>query len=135
MFGAGKTYKNLGACVSSKAQQANGSATNAAKQCKTEQADGNFAGTHGGKSFSDFYGTNGNKKNAFGKCVSSKAQAGTDSGNKAELNAAKQCKAQNADAGFASSHGGKSFSDFYGTNGNKKNAFGKCVSTLARQTS
>jgi hypothetical protein len=38
-----------------------------------------------------------------------------------------------ADAAFATNHGGgKSFADFYGTNANKKNAFGKCVSKLAK---
>jgi hypothetical protein len=138
MFGSGKTYKNLGACVSAKSQQADENASNAAKACKAEQADSNFAGAHGGKSFAELYGTSGNAKgkgNAFGKCVSDKATAQTASENKAELNAAKQCKAQRADAGFASSHSGKSFSDFYGTNGNKKNAFGKCVSTLDKQKS
>ena len=138
MFGPNGTYKNLGACVSAKSQQAGGNGSNAAKTCKAEQADTNFASTHGGKSFSDYYGTSENangKGNAFGKCVSGKAKAETTSENKAELNAAKQCKAQRADAGFAGSHGGKSFNDFYGTNGNKKNAFGKCVSALAKQKS
>jgi len=144
MFGLGKTYKNLGACVSAKSGQADQNADNAAKLCKTEQADSNFASAHGGKTFAEFYGTSGNSNgngngkgqghgNAFGKCVSSKASDKTDSQNAAQLNAAKQCKAQRADAGFAGSHGGKSFSDFYGTNANKKNAFGKCVSALAKQ--
>ena len=140
MFGPGKTYRNLGACVSAKAGRTGESGKNAAKACKAEQADANFASTHGGKSFSDFYGTsaNGNghgqgKGNAFGKCVSSKARDTTDDENGAELNAAKQCKAQRSDASFATSHGGKSFSDYYGTNANKKNAFGKCVSGRAKQ--
>jgi hypothetical protein len=139
MFGPGKTYRNLGACVSVKSAQAAQNTTNAAKACRTEQADANFAGTHGGKSFADFYGSssNGNGKgqgngNAFGKCVSGKAQAATAAQQSAELNAAKQCKAQRADASFAANHGGKSFGDFYGSNGNKKNAFGKCVSALAK---
>jgi hypothetical protein len=137
MFGAGKTYRNLGACVSAKSHQADQNATNAAKTCKTEQADANFASGHGGKSFSDFYGTSANangkgKGNAFGKCVSSKAKTATAAQVSTELNAAKQCKAQRADTSFAGNHGGKSFSDFYGTNANKKNAFGKCVSTLAK---
>jgi hypothetical protein len=142
LFGPGKTYKNLGACVSAKAQQASGNTKNAAAACKAEQADANFASTHGGKSFVQFYGTssNGNghgkgQGNAFGKCVSSKASAKSDSENEGQLNAANQCKAQAADPGFAASHGGKSFSDFYGTNANKRNAFGKCVSTLAKQQS
>jgi hypothetical protein len=136
LFGPGKTYKNLGACVSAKSTQAGENADNAAKACKAEQADPNFAGSHGGKSFAEFYGTSGNAKgkgNAFGKCVSSRAKSETDADNKAELNAAKQCKSQRVDANFASSHSGKSFSDFYGTNANKKNAFGKCVSALAKQ--
>jgi hypothetical protein len=136
MFGSGKTYKNLGSCVSAKSKQSDENASNAAKTCKAEQADANFAGGHGGKSFSDYYGTSGNGKgkgNAFGKCVSGKAKSETDAENKAELNAAKQCKAQRADSGFAGNHGGKSFGDFYGTNRNKRNAFGKCVSALAKQ--
>ena len=53
----------------------------------------------------------------------------------AELNAAKQCKAWRADPAFAAGHGGKSFADFYGTNANKKNAFGKCVSKLTKAQS
>ena len=48
---------------------------NAAQQCRTERNDPNFATSHGGKSFTDFYGTNRNKRNAFGKCVSGKAKA------------------------------------------------------------
>ena len=139
MFGVGKTYRNLGACVSAKSAQADANTTSAAKACKTEQADPNFAGGHGGKSFSDFYGTSGNgngksqgKGNALGKCVSGKASAQTAAQTQAQLNAAKQCKAQRADAGFASGHDGKTFGDYYGTNSNKRNAFGKCVSKLAK---
>jgi hypothetical protein len=135
MFGAGKTYRNLGACISAKSGLAAQNTANAAKTCKAEQADPNFADSHGGKSFADFYGSSANGKgngNAFGKCVSSKAKAATAEQVSAELNAAKQCKAQRADASFAGSHGGMSFAEFYGKNGNKKNAFGKCVSMLAK---
>ena len=109
-------------------------ASNAAQKCKAER-DGDaaaFATAHGGKSFADFYGTNANKKNAFGKCVSAKADKTEATEQAAELNAAKQCKAWRADPAFATGHGGKSFGDFYGTNANKKNAFGKCVSKLAK---
>jgi hypothetical protein len=109
---------------------------NAAKECKAERADPNFASTHDGKSFQEFYGTNKNGKNAYGKCVSQKAKAhkqAADEADKQEVqafkNAAKQCKAEQADPGFAAAHGGKSFEDFYGTNRNKRNAFGKCVSS------
>ena len=67
MFGPGKTYRNLGACVSAKAQQGSQNANNAAKTCKAEQADPNFAGSHGGKSFSDFYGTSDGNGKGHGK--------------------------------------------------------------------
>jgi hypothetical protein len=40
---------------------------NAAKQCKAERADPNFAASHDGKSFGEVYGN-------FGKCVSTKAR-------------------------------------------------------------
>jgi hypothetical protein len=108
---------------------------NAAKECKAERADADFAATHDGKTFQEFYGTGKNGRNAFGKCVSMKAKAKkaeADAADKAEAaafkNAAKQCQAESADPDFPAAHDGKSFSDFYGTNANKRNAFGKCVS-------
>jgi hypothetical protein len=112
---------------------------NAAKQCKAERSDPSFASTHGGKSFQEHYGTNKNGKNAFGKCVSSKARelkAAEDAQDKQEVkafkNAAKECAAERADEGFPAGHGGKSFEEFYGTNRNKRNAFGKCVSSKSQ---
>jgi hypothetical protein len=50
----------------------------------------------------------------------------------AHKNAAKECKAEAADPGFATAHGGKTFAEFYGAKGNGKNAHGKCVSTKAK---
>jgi hypothetical protein len=102
---------------------------NAAKECKAEAADPNFGADHEGKTFAEFYGANGNGRNAHGKCVSAKAKA-----KKAEMdaedaeeakefkNAAKEC------AGERRSMGTTDFADEYGTNANKRNAFGKCVS-------
>ena len=46
-------------------------------------------------------------------------------GQSAEKNAAKACKAERASGLLA-------FKDKYGTNANKANAFGKCVSKLAK---
>jgi hypothetical protein len=43
----------------------------------------------------------------------------------AEENAAKQCMAEH-------NLGAQAFKDNYGTNANKSNAFGKCVSKLAK---
>jgi hypothetical protein len=84
-YGSGKNGKNAyGKCVSQKAHenkaedaQANKDEVNAAKQCKAEkaQSDSDFGASHGGKTFAQQYGTNKNGKNAFGKCVSSKAKA------------------------------------------------------------
>jgi hypothetical protein len=111
---------------------------NAAKECKAERADADFPASHDGKTFQEFYGKNKNGKNAFGKCVSTKARAlkakedAADEQDVAEFkNAAKECQAESDDPDFAAGHDGKSFSDFYGTNHNHRNAFGKCVSSKA----
>ena len=56
--------------------QADQERVNAAKQCKAERSDSGFAAAHGGKSFAEYYGTNRNNRNAFGKCVSRKASGG-----------------------------------------------------------
>ena len=141
-------YRSFAHCVRVKTAAAEKRAArrNAAKQCKAERADPDFADTHDGKSFEDFYGTNGNKRNAFGKCVSIKArekrddEAGDDgagddeSGDAKEESAggdhaespAKQCAEERRELGD------EEFGDRYGTNGNKRNAFGKCVSKKAR---
>ena len=141
------TKKNAyGKCVSTLSkqkakkdeQQQEQAQKNASKQCKAEEADPNFAASHDGKTFAQFYGT-GNGKNAHGKCVSQKAKANKAEADKQEaqadenrVNAAKQCKAERKDENFPASHDGKSFTQFYGTNKNGKNAFGKCVSKKAQ---
>jgi len=104
---------------------------NAAQECKAEQADPNFAADHG-MTFDQFYGTNANDKNSFGKCVSSKVRSTEAQDDQNVQNAAQQCRAERNDPGFAGNHGGESFTDFYGSNKNKKNAFGKCVSQKAK---
>src|SRR5439155_11986778 len=76
----------------------------------------------GADTFKATYGTNGNKANAFGKCVSKNAQTAEH----AAANAAKTCKAER------DSLGKDAFATKYGTNGNGRNAFGKCVSQHAR---
>src|SRR5262245_52823948 len=75
----------------------------------------------------------------FGACVS-KQKAQQDANTK---NAAKLCKAEMADAGFAAAHGGKTFDEVYGSSGKQGNgkgggngngngnAYGKCVSLKA----
>lgn len=142
LFGAGKTYGNLGACVSAHNAQAGANTTAAAKTCKAEMADPNFAASHGDKTFAAFYGTSGEKANgngsgngngnAFGKCVSQHASQQTAAQQAAEVKGAKVCKAElklTAEQ-FAAKYPGKTFATKYGTNRNAKNAFGKCVSAL-----
>ena len=139
LFGSGATYKNFGACVTAQTALSTQSTTNAAKVCKTEQADANFAASHGGKTFAEFYGANPNSKGAdkkaYGMCVSGKAATATAAQQSAVQNAARKCKAERADANFAAGHNGKTFAQFYGKNGNLRNAFGKCVSAYAKAQS
>ena len=123
----------MDACLTRQVQVATTAAKDAAKACKAEQADLNFAAGHGGKLFAEYYGKNENDKNAFGKCVSMKAQAAVAASHASTTNAAKKCKAERADTNFAAGHSGKSFAEWYGTNANKKNAFGKCVSKYAKE--
>ena len=113
---------------------------NAAKQCKAERADPDFAAAHDGKTFQEFYGKNKNGKNAFGKCVSTKARElkeAEDQDDAREVqafkNAAKECAAERSDPGFAA---GARRQDVRASstarNHNKRNAFGKCVSGKTR---
>jgi hypothetical protein len=126
-------------CKGKHENSAENTISNAAKACKAEQADPNFAAGHGGLTFDQFYGTNGKpgtngeNKNSFGKCVSTKVHEALAQ-NEANLqNAAALCRAERADPGFAAAHGGKTFAQFYGTEKSKlKNAFGKCVSQKAK---
>jgi hypothetical protein len=107
---------------------------NAARDCKAEQADPNFAAGHGGATFDEFYGTNtpndkskGTNRNAFGKCVSSKVQESLADDQEDLQNAAQMCRDERSDDPDA-------FRDNWGTNKkNKKNAFGKCVSKKAKE--
>jgi hypothetical protein len=98
----------------------------AQKQCRSEQK------SMGKATFDKTFGTSSNDKSAFGKCVSHNQKQDSSDESTAQKNAAKTCKAQQNDPKFADSHGGKTFDQFYGTNKNGKNAFGKCVSQTAK---
>ena len=104
---------------------------NAAKECKAEaeMTDEDFAVLHPGETFESFYGTGENGRNAHGKCVSMKVRED----NETRTNAAQECKAEARDEDFASTHDLKTFSEFYGTNTNHRNAYGKCVSGKVRE--
>lgn len=95
---------------------------NAAQECRAER--GTTDATR--EAFVAKYGTNANKRNAFGKCVSEKARAEEKERKAERRKAAKQCRAERADIGV------EAFRDKYGTNKNKRNAFGKCVSKTVK---
>ncbi|MEX2612880.1 MAG: hypothetical protein WD380_04825 [Gaiellaceae bacterium] len=100
---------------------------NAAKACKAERGTTALSI----EAFAQRYGKNKNKKNAFGKCVSSKAKEkakeeedAEEDEEKQEAEAAKVCKAERGTSAASIA----AFNKEHGTNKNKKNAFGKCVS-------
>jgi hypothetical protein len=126
-YGTNKNRKNaFGKCVSKRdkatEKAAEDAKENASQACKAEEAADPAA-------FAEKYGTGKKKKNAHGKCVSQKAHEETeetvDEQVDADVNAAKTCKAERkADP--------DAFKEKYGTNKNKRNAFGKCVSKTAK---
>lgn len=127
LYGANKSMKNaFGKCVSKFARdemrERKAAKRNAAKDCKAErEADAGL--------FKEAYGTGKNGKNAYGKCVSTKAKENKEAADEADeekdaerVNAARACRAeQKADE--------DAFQETYGTNADKSNAFGKCVSS------
>ena len=119
-------------CQRQHGKSADNAVDNAAQQCRSERSDPNFAAGHGGMTFDQVYGTNHNDRNSFGKCVSGKVNAAVQQQEQNLENAAQQCRAERSDPNFAAGHEGDSFTEFYGTNKNKKNAFGKCVSKKAK---
>lgn len=93
---------------------------NAAKECKALRI------AMGAQNFAATYGTNANKRNAFGKCVSRLSREEAAENRAARVNAAKQCRTeQEADAA--------AFATKYGTGRHGRNAFGKCVSGKAKE--
>ena len=111
----------FGKCISAAAKLEKENTAEAKSTCKAEQADPNFAASHGGKTFEQFYGTNKSGKNAYGKCVSGKAKAASKEDVEDRVNAAKTCKQWRA-------ANGADWAPYAG----KKNGFGKCVSTQAK---
>jgi hypothetical protein len=101
--------------------------SNAAKECKS------LLRAEGTNNFTHAWGAHGKGK-AYGKCVSSKAKEEAAERQAAQSNAAKDCKAEQAQTNdqFMAAHDGKTFAQTYGAK-NAKSAYGKCVSTKAKQ--
>jgi hypothetical protein len=134
-YGTNKTRSNaFGKCVSHREHQdttdQDSARTSAEKTCRSEQSASSFASTHNGESFAQFYGSGKKGNNAFGKCVSTRTESAADHQEsnqvKAEENAARQCRSEEAADPAA-------FRTKYGTGANHANAFGKCVSSTAKQ--
>ena len=112
-------YRNFGACVSEKARehaaQRRAAKRKAVSDCREERSEDPAA-------FAEKYRN-------FGKCVSSHAKKElreADAKDREQIaeakNAAKEC------ADERTAVGDDAFAEQYGTNSNKRNAFGKCVS-------
>jgi hypothetical protein len=106
-------------CKRSHRGEAGEAIANASQDCRAERELDAAA-------FAETYGTNPNGRNAFGKCVSAKSDDEVSEETEEFANAADECRAErNADA--------EAFTETYGTNRNKRNAFGKCVSQKAQE--
>ena len=128
-------YRNFGACVSQRTREEHSerheAKSNASRQCREERGTTEASR----EAFRQKYGTNANKSNAFGKCVSQKARANKKAEDQEDeeetedrQNAAEQCDAERGETAATR----EAFRQKYGTNRNKSNAFGKCVSQKAQ---
>jgi hypothetical protein len=75
----GDTAGAFRACLATTAGAQVAVETSSAATCRIEQEAAGFTSAHGGKTFAQFYGTNAAASNAFGRCVSLKAEAQTSS--------------------------------------------------------
>jgi hypothetical protein len=118
-------WGNFGKCVSSKAREAKAerkaAKRNASRDCRDERSADADA-------FREKYGTNGNKSNAFGKCVSQKAKAKREAQDEKDAAAAEEQTNAAHECATERDADRQAFTEKYGTNHNNHNAFGKCVS-------
>ena len=121
LYGTNANRSNaFGKCVSKLAQQNANNQSNAAGTCRAER-------TADASAFAAKYGTGKKHANAFGNCVSQTAKAAAKAQQQATTSAAKACWTERkADPAAFKAH--------YGTNANKSNAFGKCVSSKVKHT-
>jgi hypothetical protein len=108
----------FGKCVSKHARAEQQATANSSRTCRTERESLGVA------AFNAKYGRSEQDRSAFGKCVSQHAKTALAEQQEETVNAAKTCKAERK------ALGAEAFRAKYGTNRNKSNAFGKCVSKL-----
>jgi hypothetical protein len=122
LYGTNASKSNaFGKCVSKLAQQNEQNRLNAAAQCRSERSADPAA-------FAAKYGKGPQHANAFGNCVSTKAKAAAAARVHATENAAKSCWTERKADPAA-------FKAKYGTNADRSNAFGKCVSGRVKHSS
>jgi len=117
-----QAYSSFGACVSSYASVEQVNITSAQASCAAQQADANFAATHNGQSFAQFYGSGKKGNNALNNCVSKLAQASSKTEQQNRLNPSRTCNTTRTQMTAAV------FAKTYAT-------FGKCVSVTAHAQS
>lgn len=105
------------ACLAQQTVLVSTETKNAAKACKAER--GTTAESR--EAFAEEYGTNGNGRNAFGKCVSQKTSEAVAEERAENLSAARACKEERGTTAASRA----AFATKYG---NRPNAFGRCVS-------
>jgi len=119
LYGTNANRSNaFGKCVAKAARAEHQATANASHACRTERE------SLGEAAFNSKYGRSDTDRGAFGKCVSGQAKTALAEQQQERVNAAKTCKAERKTLG------GAAFRTKYGTNRNKANAFGKCVSKL-----
>jgi hypothetical protein len=123
--------KAFGLCVKRKSREESrerqAAHTNAARTCRELQG----TTPQSREAFRNEWGTNHNKRNAFGKCVSHHARQNKDDMDDADqnkVNAARACREEQG----TTPQSREAFRNKWGTNHNKRNAFGKCVSSTAK---
>ena len=122
LYGTNANKSNaFGKCVSNLAQKNEQDRSNAAAACRTERSADPVA-------FATKYGKGPKHANAFGNCVSANAKSAAAARIEATKNAAKACWTERK-ADLAA------FKAKYGTNADKSNAFGKCVSLKVKHSS
>ncbi len=131
-YGTNKNGRNaFGKCVSrrSKAEsrQRRAAGRNAAKACKAERAE------LGEAAFAAKYGSGKKGKNALGKCVSQTAKAKKAASDERDAHAIAKRKSAVKTCAAERKDDPAEFRAKYGTNRNKRNAFGKCVSAGAKK--
>jgi hypothetical protein len=118
--------------------------------CKSQRNGSDFAASHNGQTFTQFYGTNRGKghgagANAFGKCVSRIARHKTENEGRDSAERDRKDSAESDGKDSTESHGegvanpamtckamqANDVAQFQTTYGTRPNAFGKCVSTHA----